>query len=257
MSKLYYKDKYNKIYNGDALDVLSNNIKTPIDLIISSPPYNVNLGNNKYNKNPYDVYNDNKSHKDYIKFLKDIFTQCYKLLVSGGRVALNIGDSKNGKIPTHVDVTNMMVNLGFLPMSIIIWNKNQTSNRAAWGSWKSPSCPSFPMKFEYILIFAKDSYKLQKKGDTCLSRDEFIEYTNSIWNIKPETKLKEHPAPFPLELPKRLIKMLTWKNSIVLDPFVGIGTTLEASKTLGRRSIGIDISKDYCELSKNRVLNIK
>lgn len=247
-----------EIFNEDCIETLNNRIEdNSIDLTVTSPPYNVDLGNNKYNKNPYDLYNDNKDHKDYIEWMKDIFTKIYDKTKSGGRCVINIGDGKNGSVPTHSDIIQFMKEIGWIPISTIIWNKNQVANRAAWGSFLSPSCPSFPTPFEFVLAFGKDNKKLQWKGETDLTKEEFIEYAYGIWNIAPETKMKKigHPAMFPVELPRRCIKMFTWKGSLVYDPFSGAGTTALASKELGRDFIGSELSEEYYEISKNRLGN--
>jgi site-specific DNA-methyltransferase (adenine-specific) len=244
-----------QIIQGDCLQKIKEIEDNFIDLLITSPPYNVDLGNNKFNKNSYDIYNDNKDHKDYILWLKEIFKLVYNKMKKGSRVCLNVGDGKNGKIITHVDICHFMANeLGYLPMATIIWQKSQIGNRFSWGSFNSPSCPSFPKPYEYILIFAKETYKLENKGETDLNKNEFIKWAYGIWEIKPETsKYINHPAPFPIELPYRLIKMLSWKDATILDPFMGSGTTGVACKQLGRKFIGIELSEEYCELSEKRI----
>lgn len=247
-----------KIINAkceDAIPLLEDN---SIDLVITSPPYNVDLGNNKYNKNSYNIHNDNMNYQDYINWLELIFKNIYPKLKSGGRVVINVGDGKNGSIPTHSDIIQFMTKkLNYIPMTILIWEKHQTSNRCAWGSWKSPSSPSFPRSFEYIMIFAKESLKLQEAGETDLTKDEFIKWTNGLWTLAPETNMKSigHPAMFPVELPYRLIKMLSWKSGTVLDPFSGAGTTGLACKITGRNYIGIEMSEEYCKIAENRIMN--
>ena len=249
-----------KLYNGDCLEVMKAIHDKSIDLIITSPPYNVDLGNNKYNKTPYNTYNDNKEHSDYMEWLKDIFQEAYRLLKSGGRVAINIGDGKNGAIPTHSDIIHFMTkDIGYIPMATIIWDKSQISNRAAWGSWLSPSSPSFPTPHEYILIFAKESKKLITKGETDLTEDEFKSWAYGIWKIKPETNMKKvgHPAVYPIELPTRLIKMLSWKDATILDPFMGSGTTGVACINTNREFIGIELDTGYFNIAKQRIEEAK
>ncbi len=245
----------NEIICGDCLELISKLEDESIDLVVTSPPYNIDLGNNKYKKDPYDLYSDNKEHKSYISWLTNIFNKLYYKMKSGGRVCINIGDGKNGAVPTHSDIIQFMTKSFYLPMGTIIWNKNQVSNRTAWGSFLSPSCPSFPTPFEYILIFGCEDKKLRSKGETDLTKDEFVKWSYGIWDIKPETKMKKwgHPAMFPLEIPQRLIKMLSWKDALVLDPFCGTGTTCVSAQKLGRRYIGFDISPDYCEIARNRL----
>jgi site-specific DNA-methyltransferase (adenine-specific) len=245
------------IYIGDALHLISLLPDQSIDISIESPPYNVDLGNNKYNKTPYDLYNDNMEHKEYIKWLKEIFGLLKQKMVIGGRVCINIGDQKNGMIPTHSDIIQFMTNeLGYLLKSTIIWNKNQTSNRAAWGSFCSPSNPSFPSTFEYILIFCNGDYqKIGNKENITVTKEEFINNSLGLWEIKPETRLKElgHPAMFPIELPYRLIQQLSYKNDVVLDVFSGLGTTCLAAEMLKRRWIGFEISSIYADKSIQRI----
>jgi len=247
----------NQIICDNSKNIIPELQDKSIDLVITSPPYNIDLGNNKYNKNPYDIYKDNISHNDFIKNLKEIFSKLYPKMKIGGRIAINISNGKNGKIPTVSDTIQMMTkDLEYLPFSIIVWDKQQTSNRAAWGSFLSPSSPSFPSPFEFILIFSKESLKLQEKGETDLTKEEFVEWAYGIWKFKPETKMKRfnHPAMFPEELPKRLIKMLSWTNTTVLDPFNGAGTTTKVAKDLNRQYIGIDISEKYCKTARDRLL---
>lgn len=245
-----------KIINGDCLKVIPSLKHNSIDLVVTSPPYNVDLGNNKFNNNPYDLYNDNKEHQEYILWLEKIFKEIYPKLKSGGRVVINIGDGQNGRLPTHSDIIHFMTNkLDYIPMANIIWMKSQIGNRMSWGSFASPSAPSFPKPFEYIMIFAKENAKLQEKGETDLTKEEFKQWAFSVWEFTPETRIKEldHPALFPEELPYRVIKMLSWKNATVLDPFSGLGTTGVVCKGLGREYIGIEISEKYYKKSVERI----
>ncbi len=245
----------NRIYNMDCLEGMKLLDDRSVDLVVTSPPYNIDLGNNKYNKNPYNLYNDNREHHDYIEWLRKIFTLTYEKLKSGGRVCINIGDGKNGAVPTHSDIIQMMCNIGYIPMTTIIWNKNTISNRASFGSYLSPSCPSFPRGFEFILVFAKENKKLQYKGETDLTKEEFVEWTNGLWTFAPEKRQKQfgHPAMFPEELPKRLIKMFSWKSALVVDPFMGSGTTAVACIKTNRKYIGFEISEEYCKIAEKRI----
>lgn len=243
------------IYNEDCLTGIQKLENNSIDLVITSPPYNVDLGNNKYNKNPYNLYNDNKEHTDYIAWLKELFNiYIYPKLKSGGRVCINIGDGKNGAVPTSSDIIQFMKEL-YIPMTHIIWDKSQVGNRTAWGSFNSPSSPSFPTPFEHILVFCKESKKLQYKGESDLEKEEFIQWSNPLWRFTPETKMKKigHPAMFPVELAKRCLKMFSYKDAVVLDPFMGSGTTAIACKKYDRHYIGFEISPEYCEIAKNRL----
>jgi site-specific DNA-methyltransferase (adenine-specific) len=246
-------DYLNKIITGSCLRVIPKLPDNSIDLLITSIPYN--SGHN------YDVYKDNKPHRQYIKWLEKVFKAVYPKMKKGGRVIINVGDGQHGRIHTHVDVTEFMVHsLKYLHMSTIIWNKQNTSSRTSWGSFKSPSSPAMPCSFEYILVFAKESYDLQEKGETDITDEEFIDWSLALWTF-PKKAYKDsidilknfHPASFPEILPHRLIKFFSWKNATVLDPFNGVGTTTLAAKRLGRNYIGIDISKKYCEYARNRL----
>jgi len=244
----------NTIYNEDCLNTIAKMDNDFLDLTVTSPPYNVDLGNNKFNKNPYDLYIDNKDHQDYINWLKEIFYNIYLKTKSSGRICINIGDGKNGGVPSHSDVIQLMKDLKWIPITTIIWDKNNVSNRTAWGSFMSPSCPSFPTPFEYLLVFAKDNKKLQYKGETDLIKDDFVKWSLAKWSFTGESLKKiGHPAPFPLELPIRCIKMFSWINSIIYDPFSGSGTTALACKLNNRNFIGSEISQEYYNLSLNRL----
>jgi len=244
------------VINSECEKYLPFTSDNSIDLVITSPPYNVDLGNNKFNKNPYDLYNDNKKHKDYINWLKDIFKLIYKKVKPGGRVAINIGDQKNGAVSTHSDIIQFMVHeLNYILMTTIVWDKHHVNSRTSWGSFCSPSSPSFPKPFEFILIFAKENKKLQEEGETDLTKEEFTKWAFGLWSVAPEGNAKKigHPAPFSVEIPYRLIKMLSWKDALVVDPFCGSGTTGVACMQLGRKFVGMDISKKYCEITKSRI----
>jgi len=225
-----------------------------VDLTVTSPPYNVDLGNNKFKLDGYDIYNDNQEHQEYINWLHTVFELVYQKTKQGGRCVINIGDGKNGSIPTHAHIINMMEHIGWYAFATIIWHKHQIGNRLAWGSWKSPSSPSFPTPFEYILVFYKGDKKLQYKGETDLEKQEFIDWTLAMWEFPGDNSTDWHPATFPEELPRRCIKMLTWKEALVIDPFAGSGTTLKVAKDLGRNYWGCDISPNYVKRGKRDLM---
>ena len=248
---------HSALWHGDSYKLVNNLHDDCIDLGVTSPPYNVDLGNNKYNKNKYNSYDDNLPQEEYLANLKQLFADLYPKLKSGARVCINIGAKANGRIATHSDIIQFMNELGYLNVTQISWDKSQVGNRTSWGSFCSPSCPSFPTPFEYILVFAKDTLKLQEKGETDLTKEEFIDWSLALWRFAPETRMKKfgHPAMFPEELPKRLIKMFSWKGAKVLDPFMGLGTTGVVAKRLGRDFIGFELDKEYFEKAKERIEN--
>lgn len=233
----------NKVIHGKALESLLLLENDSVDLTVTSPPYNVNLGHNKYKHQGYDTYADNLPHCIYIDWLRDIFTLLYTKTKPGGRCVINIGDGSNGRIATHAHLINVMQQIGWNSFATIIWDKSQVGNRVAWGSFNSPSCPSFPTPFEYILVFYKEFKKLQWKGISMLEKQDFIDWSLSIWRF-PGVK-SWHPAPFPEELPKRCIQLLAWKHSLIIDPFMGSGTTLKVAHSLGCQYWGCDISAAY------------
>jgi len=220
-----------------------------VHLMITSPPYNVGK-----------EYDDNLSLDEYLDLLNAVFAESYKKLVTGGRACINIANiGRKPYIPLHAMVIEEMLDLGFLMRGEIIWDKSASAGGScAWGSWMSASNPVLRDYHEYILIFSKESFsksKAQKKRDT-IERDDFIHWTQSIWTF-PAVNAKRigHPAPFPVELPHRLINLYSYEGDVVLDPFCGSGTTAIAAIQNKRNYIGYDINEDYIELAKRRIAN--
>ncbi|WP_458404894.1 DNA-methyltransferase [Methanobrevibacter sp.] len=222
-----------------------------IHLMITSPPYNVGK-----------EYDEDLSLDEYLDMLTRVFSQTYDKLVTGGRACINIANiGRKPYIPLHAMIIEIMLDLGFLMRGEIIWDKSASAGGScAWGSWMSASNPVLRDFHEYILIFSKESYskdKKQEKRDT-IERDEFIQWTKSIWTF-PAVNAKKigHPAPFPVELPHRLIKLYSYEGDVILDPFCGSGTTCIAAIQNNRRYIGYDIKKEYLELAEKRISNQK
>jgi DNA modification methylase len=170
-------------------------------------------------------------------------------------MAININSMTNN---LDLIIQFMTKELDYIMMSTIIWNKNTTGNRTAWGSYMSPSSPSFPSPFEFILIFAKDTKKKSgTKDKVTVSRDDFIKNAWGMWTFAPETRQKKIglSAMFPEELPRRCIEMLSYKEDVVFDPFCGLGTTCLVAKRLERDYIGFEMSVDYCKKSRERIAN--
>jgi site-specific DNA-methyltransferase (adenine-specific) len=238
---------FNKIYNNDCITGMSELSSNSVDLVLTSPPYNLDIN--------YAEYDDKKSLNDYYIWCEKWIEQCYRLLKPGGRFCLQIGCfQSNLNEPTYSTFTEICKKKGFIFREFIIWNKNTIPKRTAWGSWKSPSNPRISPPFEMIINFHKESPKILEKGETDLTKEEFVQWTNGLWVIGPESaKRRGHPAPFPEELAKRCIKMHSYVGAVVLDPFNGCGTTTSVAKKLGRKWIGFDITEDYCQKAEARL----
>jgi len=217
-----------------------------IHLMVTSPPYNV--------KKEYDK---DLSLNEYKALLKSVFAETYKKLVTGGRACVNVANlGRKPYIPLHSYIIEIMLELGYLMRGEIIWNKaSSASPSTAWGSWQSAGNPVLRDIHEYILIFSKESFsrKRSHKKDT-ISKEEFLEWTKSVWTF-PAVSARSigHPAPFPEELPHRLIQLYTFKEDVVLDPFCGSGTACLAALKDGRHYIGYDIESDYVRLANQRI----
>lgn len=217
-----------------------------IHLMVTSPPYNVSK-----------EYDEDLTLEQYRLLLKNVFKEVYRVLVTGGRACVNIANvGRKPYIPFHSYIIQDMLEIGFLMRGEIIWDKSASSGAStAWGSWKSASNPTLRDVHEYILVFSKDSYlrKKQMKKNT-ISRDQFLDYTKSIWSFSTESARKVgHPAPFPIELPYRLIHFYTFEGDVVLDPFIGSGTTAIAALRTGRDFVGYDNKMEYVELANERI----
>ena len=248
----------NKIHLGKWEEIMPQIPDNSVDIVISSPPYNVSLGiENKFKTDAYDNYDDNMPYTEYLEWMGKCFRECYRVLKSGARICINVGDKKQSKDVTHVDFIVKMREIGFLMLCPIVWHKGQIGNRFAWGSYRSPAMPCFPTPFEYIIVMCKDS--LRHEGDPSkitVTAKEFQTNANALWEFPPETRMMDkydHPAMFPEELPHRLIQQLTYEDDIVLDCFSGIGTTCAVAKKNRRRYIGIEMSEKYYKTSLRRL----
>lgn len=244
------ESKLNRLYakSSEFMDEIPDN---SVHLMITSPPYNVGK-----------EYDNNLSLKEYEKLLRDVFAESYRKLVTGGRACVNIANiGRKPYIPLHALVIDIMLKLGFLMRGEIIWDKSASAGGScAWGSWMSASNPVLRDYHEYILVFSKESYsknKAQQKKDT-ISKEDFIQWTKSVWTF-PAVNAKRigHPAPFPVELPHRLINLYSYENDVVLDPFCGSGTTCLAAIKNNRRYIGYDIKQEYIDLAYERIAKHK
>lgn len=242
-----------EIVNSHICGSSENMLELPdnsIHLMVTSPPYNV--------KKEYDK---DLTLKEYLEMLKKVWLETYRVLVPGGRACINIANlGRKPYIPLHSFIIDAMLEVGFLMRGEIIWNKaNSASPSTAWGSWLSAANPVLRDIHEYILIFSKDSFSLPRnKKESSISREEFLEWTKSVWNFNAvSARSVGHPAPFPEELPTRLIKLYTFENDVVLDPFLGSGTTSISALKNNRKYVGYDINPDYIKLADSRISEIK
>lgn len=241
----------NEIVCAESYEYLKTLDDESVDIVLTSPPYNFGMA--------YDSHKDMASTKTYVDTLLRILKQCQRVLKSGGRLIINIQPNYKGYCPTHHYLTTGLIDAGMIWRGEIIWLKNNLKKLTAWGSYMSPSSPYLNYPFEFIEVFSKDTIKHEgKKEDIDITKDEFIKYVNGHWSMAPETRMKEfdHPAMFPEELVKRCLKLFSYKNDLVLDPFNGVGTTTLVAHQMGRRYIGIDISGAYCDTAKDRIKNI-
>ena len=246
-------DKYlNKIVVGDSIDILKELPSNSVDLVFTSPPYNFGLD--------YENHNDTNNWDSYFETLFNIFDECQRVTKYGGRIIVNIQPLFSDYIPTHHLISNHFFKRGLIWKGEILWEKNNYNCKyTAWGSWKSPASPYLKYTWEFLEVFCKGD--LKKKGDTKdidINAEDFKSWVNAKWSIAPERNMKKynHPAIFPEKLVERVLKLFTFKNDVVLDPFNGVGTTTLVSHKLGRKYLGIDISKEYCETAKKRIVDL-
>jgi len=238
-------ENLDKIYCKSS-EVMSEIPDYSIHLMITSPPYNV--------KKEYD---EDLSLNEYRTLLKTVFRETYRVLVTGGRACINVANlGRKPYIPLHSYIIEDMLDIGFLMRGEIIWNKaSSASPSTAWGSWLSAGNPVLRDIHEYILIFSKESFSRKRghKKDT-ITKEDFLEWTKSVWTF-PAVSARSigHPAPFPEELPHRLIQLYTYKGDVVLDPFCGSGTACLSALKDGRHYIGYDIESSYVKLAEKRI----
>jgi len=218
-----------------------------VHLMVTSPPYNVGK-----------EYDENLTLNEYREFLKRVWSEVKRVLVPGGRACINIANlGRKPYIPLHAFLIEDMLDLGFLMRGEIIWNKASSgSPSTAWGTWLSAKNPILRDIHEYILVFSKSSFardRIENKKST-ISKEEFLEFTKSVWTFSAEPATKVgHPAPFPVELPYRLIQLYTFEEEVILDPFMGSGQTAIAAIKTHRHYIGYETNQEYIELAQRRI----
>ncbi len=247
-------DLLNKIIHGSCED-MSQIPDSSLHLMITSPPYNVSKD-----------YDDDLSLNEYLILLKKAFSETYRVLVNGGRACINVANlGRKPYIPLSDYISQIMIEIGFKMRGEVIWNKAASASPStAWGSWQSAANPILRDIHEYILVFSKGDYKLERqkndleKRKNTITKEQFMEWTKSIWTMNAESARRiGHPAPFPEELPYRLIQLYSFTNDIVLDPFIGSGTTGVAALKSDRFFIGYDTNEDYIRIAEKRLEPLK
>ena len=236
----------NRVFHKSSED-MSELPDNSVHLMVTSPPYNVGKD-----------YEDDLSLQDYLSLLNRVMTETYRVLVPGGRACINIANvGRKPYIPLNYMIGIDAADIGFRMRGEIIWNKSASAGTScAWGSWRSPANPVLRDVHEYIMVLCKEDFSRSDGAgrEATIGRDEFLEFTKSIWNMPTESARKaRHPAPFPVELPRRLIQLYTFRDDVVLDPFMGSGTTAVAAAMSDRRWVGYEISKDYIDIVHQRV----
>jgi site-specific DNA-methyltransferase (adenine-specific) len=222
-----------------------------VHLMVTSPPYNVGK-----------EYDKNQTLDEYLAFLGRVWMEVKRVLVPGGRLCVNVANlGRKPYIPLHAMLIPDLLDLGFLMRGEIIWNKGSSASPStAWGSWRSASNSTLRDVHEYILIFCKDTFKRQNPGEheDTISRDDFLEFTKSVWTMPTESARKiGHPAPFPVELPRRLVELYSFAGEVILDPFMGSGQTALAAMQTGRHYVGYEIDESYVKLAEKRLQDYK
>ncbi|MEP0813395.1 MAG: site-specific DNA-methyltransferase [bacterium] len=236
----------NTVIQGTA-EYMSDLPDNCLHLMVTSPPYNASK-----------EYDEDLSLFEYLALLERVFKETYRVLVWGGRACVNIANlGRRPYIPLSDYVSKMMIDIGFKMRGEIIWNKAAGAGVSmAWGSFRSASNPVLRDVHEYILVFSKGDFARKKPAgsESTISKEQFIEWTKSIWTMNPESAKKiGHPAPFPTELPYRLIQLYTFSGDIVLDPFMGSGTTAIAAIQSRRKYVGYEIDPEYVKLANARI----
>ncbi|HEX7587248.1 MAG TPA: site-specific DNA-methyltransferase [Anaerolineae bacterium] len=258
-----------KIHCADSRDMRQVDDGS-VQLIVTSPPYNVGKD--------YAQHHDAMELDEYMAFLNVVWKECVRVLCRGGRLAVNVANTwRKPYIPLNGRIAQQLIDLGLQMRGEIIWDKGPSAGvSTAWGSFARASNPTLRDVHEYIMVFSKDSWKLEEThgSDSGIENLEFVEWTKSVWRT-PQQELADsqnsvwqfdthskrrsphspaHPTPFPLDLPLRLILLYANVGDIVLDPFMGSGTTALAAKMTQRHYVGYEISAEYCSLAEQRIL---
>ena len=242
-----------ELHLGDCLDILPTLEAGSVPLIVTSPPYNLGVD---YGER----VDDHRSN--YLEWMTEALRQMARILMEGGRLCLNLPAHTSrtlGGFEVH-GVPAIAARLGLERRSTHIWFKPNHVGGTAWGSWLSPSCPTSLPNHEYVFVFDKGYKRTDRHGKGDATKEEFVQFIKTVWSFSPAIKINGrgentlgHNAPFPEELPYRCLKLHSWPEDTVLDPFFGSGTTGVACVQTGRNFIGIEIDPGYFEIAKQRI----
>ena len=242
-------ERLNRLFckSSEAMTELPDN---SVHLMITSPPYNVSK-----------EYDEDLSLDEYLALLNAVWRETYRVLTPGGRACVNVANlGRKPYIPLHSHIIAGMQDIGFLMRGELLWNKGSSASPStAWGSWQSAANPVLRDVHEYILVFSKHSFS-RPRGDreNTIRKEDFLAWTKSVWDFPAVSARKiGHPAPFPEELPHRLIHLYSFKDDVVLDPFAGSGTVCLSALKAHRNYVAYDISQEYIELAEARIAACK
>jgi DNA modification methylase len=245
------KDKLDIVINDDCLKYMQSLPNNCIDCILTSPPYNFGIDYGNY-------YSDHNTWDSYFNMMNEIIEEMYRILTTGGRVVFNIQPFFSDYIPSHHVLSHIFLRHKFIWRNEILWEKNNyTARYTSWGSWKSPSSPYLKYTHEFIEVYCKETIKHNNRRNEKpdITDEEFKSSVIGKWSIAPERNMKKynHNAMFPEKLVEKALKIFTFPNDVVLDPFGGVGTTALVCKRINRRYISIDVSKEYCKTAIQRI----
>lgn len=215
-----------------------------IHMVITSPPYNAGK-----------EYEEDLPIQEYLDILSLVWAECYRVLVNGGRITVNcpLLVGRTVPVPLSMYICRSLLDAGFRFRTTFIWYKGWSAGKGtAWGSWLSPANPYTFDDSEVIHVFSKGRASRVERGEATITREDFLACTRGTWEIPAENN-RRHPAPFPPELPRRLIEFYTYRDEVVLDPFLGSGTTAVVAIRTGRRWVGYEITEGYVEMSRRRI----
>jgi len=236
----------NKVVLGDGTDMTPHLPDGCVALVVTSPPQDISAGRH-----------GGLGLDEYLAFLRGVWAECRRVLREGGRLCVNVaGVQGESYVPLHSHIEHQLIEDGWLMLGTVIWHKTEATGKLATGDRPgTPHSPGIREVHEHVLVFSKDERGLElDPGDPELGAEEMTELSKSVWVFPAESpKRVGHPAPFPEELPHRLIKLYSRPGDLILDPFVGSGTTCAVAKKLGRRWFGIDSNPDYVLLAHERI----